>query len=761
MTVQEEINRDLLYRLVESTSDEQVTAIIEQHPFFKNCSWQFYGNMENNAGIIKAQSPDPVGALVEKITNGNDALLVRLCWQNKINPITSEAPQSQLDAIRKFYGENVANFELTELEIRDLASNTVRIIAEGDSEKPTLTVVDFGEGQNPSDFPDTFLSIGHSNKTKIKFAHGVYNQGGSAALKFCGSGYQLILSRRNPDIPGADNSWGFTLVRERYELGSKAEQYEYCVEGQTKAIPHFPYESLAILPAKQSFESGSCIRLYSYSLKNPNLFITGQRERELAREINKRYFYMPLPIELDELRTHLKGWSKANEKTRIYGLWRLLKKQVNNEKVIRKPLSIQSELGIFGLRDIEVIVLNDQGSDGQSYKNQQDKVFLTVNGQAQYTETVNFLKTDCLLPDLAPFLIIHIDLSNAGYQANKIFQTARNGMIETPEYDNFYDVLVKSIKEDENLKELDREYRERKLIGAQPESKDLARYITKLIKGNNTFISFLQPGLEIPVEKPIGPKANFTGVYMPTIFENAGDQKKLVPCNRYSLLRLKTDAVNDYLTRTKDKGSFSWNPSSLFRIIRYSLHDGIIPIRVEPYDCTQIGKSETLAFELSRPSLSPLKVEVALEIGAPVQPKVNPSNPPRPPTKGALKLPERKFIPKAQWAEMDPAWNGSDIGKVVESNDGITVYINAEPDVLTEFPKRMPKYSAGDAYAAVKKRYEASIYLYAISMFFEMGHSPEDKAKRDWAIPYALKAISRFLLDLEFSPGRSQRTVED
>jgi hypothetical protein len=150
-----------------------------------------------------------------------------------------------------------------------------------------------------------------------------------------------------------------------------------------------------------------------------------------------------------------------------------------------------------------------------------------------------------------------------------------------------------------------------------------------------------------------------------------------------------------------------------------------------------------------------------LEIWAPVQPKVNPSNPPRPPTKGALKLPERKFIPKAQWAEMDPAWSGLDIGKVVESNDGITVYINAEPAVLTEFPKRMPKYSAGDAYAAVKKRYEACIYLYAISMFFEMGHSPEDKAKRDWAIPYALKAISRFLLDLEFSPGRSQRTVED
>jgi len=107
---------------------------------------------------------------------------------------------------------------------------------------------------------------------------------------------------------GADDLWGFSLVRERYEQGFKAEWYEYCVIDNT--IPSFPYEPLKILPDKEAFEGGSLVRLFSYTLKNPNFYITGQRERELAREINKRYFSMPLPIQINELRTQLHGWSE-------------------------------------------------------------------------------------------------------------------------------------------------------------------------------------------------------------------------------------------------------------------------------------------------------------------------------------------------------------------------------------------------------------------------------------------------------------------
>jgi len=95
---------------------------------------------------------------------------------------------------------------------------------------------------------------------------------------------------------------------------------------------------------------------------------------------------------------------------------------------------------------------------------------------------------------------------------------------------------------------------------------------------------------------------------------------------------------------------------------------------------------------------------------------------------------------------------------VEEDQEGITVYINKEPDVLTEFPKRNPRYSSGDMMTAVQKRYLASVYLYSVAMFFDMKDEVE---KRDWAIPASMRAISKFLLDLAFTTRMSEQIEED
>lgn len=757
---QEQENKDILVKLLKATTQEEVTYLLDTHNFFKKAQWVPYGGQENNAGTIKAQSPDPVGALVEKITNGIDALLIRMCWDNKIDPTASNAPQTQNEAVRKFFNDKVADFDLSDKEVREIAAKSIRIIGEGNIDKPTISIIDFGEGQHPDDFSKTFLSIGGSNKIKIKFAHGVYNQGGSAALKFCGNGYQLILSRRAPNIQnGRKDLWGFSLVRERYEIGFKAEWYEYCIiDGN---IPSFPYEPLNILSGTEVFESGSLVRLFSYTLKNPNLYITGQREKELAREINKRYFSIPLPIQINELRTQLRGWSEKNKVTRIYGLWRLLKKQFKDKSIIKKTLNLKADLGIFGLRNIEIAILNDENDTGQSYKSQFEKIFLTVNGQSQHTETVNFLKTDCLLPDLAPYMIIHIDLSNANYQANKIFHTARSGVIDIPEYDEFHKRLTDSIKGDETLKELNREYKERKLKNAQPEDKDLSRYIGRLVKDNPFLAALLNKGEELPTEKPEGPKKEYIGEYIPTLFDIGTDEKE-IPCNRYALLRIKTDAMNDYLSRIKDGGELRWSHSDLVQINHYSLKNGFLPLRIEPNKNAKPDNSDTIKFELTRPNQSSLMADLRIKIGKFEEPKINPSGPPKPPSRHALKLPEYKFVPKEDWNNFESVyggvWTGSDIVKVQEDQEGITVYINKEPDVLVEFSKRNPRFSSGDMMSAIQKRYLASVYLYSVAMFFDM---KDQREKRDWTIPASMRAISKFLLDIAFTSRASEQIEND
>jgi len=761
MNDQQKINKEILLKLLKAASQEDVTDLIENHLFFKKCDWRFYGDQENNAGTIKAQSPDPVGALVEKITNGIDALLVRMCLDKGIDPKSPEAPQSQNEAVRKFFGDKVADFDLSDKEIRDITQKTVRITAEGSEEKPTISVVDFGEGQHPKDFPKTFLSIGGTNKIKIKFAHGIYNQGGAAALKFCGQGYQLILSRRDPVINNnSGDFWGFTLVRKRYESGYKDAWYEYCVikTENDSEVPFFPYEPLEILPDGEIFESGSFIRLYSYTLKNPNLFITDQREKALAREINKRYFSMPLPIQLHELRTQLKGWGDKNKITRIYGLWRLLKKRLSEKDLIRTTLSLKTELGIFELRTLEMVILNDESEQGKSFRSLQEKIFLTVNGQAQHTETVSFLKTKCLLPDLASFMVIHVDLSNAGYQANEIFRTGREGIIDIPEYEIFNERLINSIKGDETLRLLDGEYRERRLKNSQPADKDLSKYIGRLVKDNPFFASLLKIGDEVPVEKPEGPIKEYTGNYIPTIMEIAGKPEKEIPYNRYALLRIKTDATNDYLIREKDQGEFKWLPSKLVQINHYSLRYGFIPVRIEPIEGAKPGDTDNLTFELTRPNQESLKVNFKIIIGKFKESKIKPSGVITPPTRLALKMPKPQPVSKKDWSNFDPPWTEEDIAKVEENQKGITVYYNEEPRVLIDFPKRNPRFQSGEMQEAIRKRFYATVYLYAVAMFFEMKDEPE---KRDWAIPASLKSISKFILDLAFTSRASEQLEED
>ena len=510
-------------------------------------------------------------------------------------------------------------------------------------------------------------------------------------------------------------------------------------------------------------ETGSLVRLYSYGIKNPQSFVTGQLERQLAREVNKRYFSMPLPIEINELRTHLKGWSAQNKATRVYGFWRLIQKRAVKKDIIKDIRTLQTELGVFGLRTLEIIIFNDEGDEGKSYRKQREKVFLTINGQAQHTETENFLKTKCLLADLAPYMVVHIDLSNAGHRANKIFRTDRSGTIDNDDKDEFFKRLENSIRGDEFLKELNREYKERKLKNALPEDKELSQYIGRLVKGNPLFYSQLNTGKDISTHKPDGPKDKYQGEYIPTIFE-LPEESKIVPYNSYAQLRIKTDATDDYLTRIADKGKFKWGSSNLVQINQYSLKNGYIPVRIEPTKNVKLGDTDVISFELTRPGQESLKANVQITIGEFKEPKINPPGPPKPPTSDALQLPERKYIPKGDWEKEDwispsgKPWDGSDIAEVSEDQDGITVYINRDPDVLEEFPRRNSKYASGDMASAIQKHFFASVYLYAVAMFFEMkDESPEE---RELVIQKSLKAISKFILDLRFT-NRTKLVDED
>ena len=204
----------LFWDLYGASDEDSVHQVLTAYDLVDSPSnWLPYGGIENNFGVVENQQASPVPALIEKITNGIDAILMRACFENGVNPKSSLAPQSIEDALIRFFPDH-KNWDLG--QPRHHQAERLQILADGPKLKPSLIIYDDGEGQAPSDFKNTLLSLLQGNKNEIHFVQGKYNMGASGALVFCGNRrYQLIGSRR------FDNSgpFGFTLVR-RHPLTS-------------------------------------------------------------------------------------------------------------------------------------------------------------------------------------------------------------------------------------------------------------------------------------------------------------------------------------------------------------------------------------------------------------------------------------------------------------------------------------------------------------------------------------------------------------
>ena len=176
-----------------ATSEKQVDELISSHA--NGCSWVPLGANENNFGLIETQQASPVAALVEKITNSIDALLMRRCLEEGVDPTSLEAPRDMGSAIETWFGPDQKSWHLP--GIRRRQAEQIQILAVGSRTRPCLTVYDDGEGQHPDDFEDTFLSLLRGNKNDVAFVQGKYNMGGTGAIVFCGERrYHLIASRR-------------------------------------------------------------------------------------------------------------------------------------------------------------------------------------------------------------------------------------------------------------------------------------------------------------------------------------------------------------------------------------------------------------------------------------------------------------------------------------------------------------------------------------------------------------------------------------
>lgn len=600
-------NKEILKKLLDAKTAEEVKAVVNSDPFFAACRWIPYGGRSNNVGTVDGQMREADNALMEKITNSIDAILMRRCYEEGIDPRDHDkAPKNVADAVEMFFGGK----EKLREKRSEFAKEWLRISAEGKRERPTITVIDKGEGQQPNNIKDTILSLNREIKERIPFVYGTYNQGGSSPLGYAGdpTSYdfnylQLVLCRRPPTIKDKQRAvnadhYGFTLVRKRFDFDANKFTYEYFVEEDTEDIHSFPSDEV-IRFDDYDFTEGCLIKLYDYQLpQRGNIVFRGLNEF-----IEKKLPDSPLPIYLKELRDY-----KGGKDYTIYGL---REKFLRRNHLLRDgyPQKLPIDLGEIGKREIEVFVVKHKtqvpDEDLSAYLENPDKIFFIKDGLVLHTENAAWLRNECELVDLSPYVFGFIDISSINPPVAQMLHSGREKFKNNATTKLALDRL-KIFLRNENFRELDKEYA-RMSFGEESTFKDAAlrKQLMKDIEKQPELRDLFEFGEDVPLkEEKKGPEPTtpFEGTYLPEKFELVGADPREIEEGSYCRVTFDTGAADKLFERTEDRGEYDWGKSTKFQVAFHSFKDGKLTFRVDANGNAKPEDSEALLFTLRVPS---------------------------------------------------------------------------------------------------------------------------------------------------------------
>ena len=574
--------KDLCIALAQSESEREVIDILKKWGYWDNpTAWRYYGDNENNFAVIGNQQSAPDSALVEKIINSVDAVLMRECLRRGIDPESNDAPPTIEDALEVFF--DIKHGMLTNLlprKRRELAEN-ILLVATGKKSSPNYLIIDKGEGQTPKKMPETFLSLTKSNKLRIPFVQGKFNMGGTGALQFCGKhNLQLIISKRDPQIveiegdDGTSEYWGFTIIRRvDPEKGMKSSTFKYLAPSGN--ILMFKTKSLPLLPGdypilyEKPLEWGTFIKLYEYQLVGFKTAVYFDLYYRLAVLLPN----IALPVLLVERRKEYKA--QAYDIV-LSGLSvRLEEDKYSN---IEEGFPSSANVKIKG-QEMKIQIFVFKRGKEIHYKTRKEGVIFTVNGQAHgFIPDSFFTRKSVGMSYLADSLLIIADCSKFdGRTREDLFMNSRDRLREGELKKEIESKLVDLIKKHQGLRELKERRRREEIEGKIGDAKPLVEVIEKVIKNSPALSKLFVEGVKITNpfnltvtgqnEKP------FEGKQYPTYFrlikEFSSNRPKRCPINQRFRVQFETDAENNYFTRDLNPGEF-----------KLTLNDGVL---VEDY----------------------------------------------------------------------------------------------------------------------------------------------------------------------------------
>lgn len=749
--------KEIFWKLYNANTEAEIDKVLNDNPIFSDPNnWKPYGNNQGNFGTFESQQNHPVPALIEKITNSIDAMLIKECKLKGIDPKSKDAPKTMNKAVELFYDVKDGEIgELAPVERRNLAEN-IQIIAVGDKKQPSIVIYDNGEGQSPENFEKTFLSLHKNNKTNIHFVQGKYNMGSTGAVVFCGDNkYQLIGSKRHKELEDEHSDFGFTLVRrhpltneEEYEFG-KATWYEFfCPNNQ---IPTFEIDELDIGLYNRKFNYGSIVKLYSYQLPR------GSRSDitlDLWRDLNQYMFHLPLPISVYEKRDYA---GKTPNKPVLGNRTRIT---IDSRDKIETAISfnIPKEAGL-GEIPIEAIIFKASVDHGEFIKNK--SIIFTQNGQVHGFEGQSFISQDLGFSLLKKHLLIHVDCTEIPTSIRQdLFMSNRTHLKQGPKTENLRDAIIDVLKKSSELRRINNE-RKNSLLHDTESEKELIENLLSKLPVDKDVLNLLRKDGSLNFLKKQGDRIQSNGEKkkeqkklnrFPSIFNlnlkknKEGKLYKTVPLNQQGKIEIETDVENDYLFRPAEKGKFEIEilqkrnltdehvnpnpnphpnePTDILTINREGPIDGTIRLLIKPNEKAKVGDEVEIRATLSAPGQEfecLFQVKVDKEIS---EPKKN--EPKKTDTFPNLPNPQKAFeFPKDEkgiaWSDPNLNWTGNDIVKVITAPDENElmvegIIVNMDSFALKNFlSKNRINNEAEIKYN--KDKYFLSIYLHSLFLF--------------------------------------------
>lgn len=696
-------------QLFAARTADDVLALIAAHP---DAAWRPLGGRENNYGLVNVGA-DAGDALVERITNGMDALIERGVGRERL--IGLETPRQ---AVERLFGIPEGRLRGMPTGRREELAQALQVTMRdsGTPKRPTVVVRDAGCGQHPDDFERTLLSLNEKNKVDKPYLMGAFGQGGAAAFASCR--YALFVARRDPALlaPDQEDVVGWSIIRfNELDENWKHPMYEYLVLPGPSGAPRIPRFPIAELPEEQAGFVGCHFAAFEYGIERyaDPVF---HSKASLWQLLNYALFDPVYPILIRDERDKALREDRKRALDGIVVSGNATRLAEDKRNMVDYDDSARVELGDAGWALVRYWLLNDAGDRKKNWERMagyiepEHAVTITLNGQRQGTMRRDLLNK-LALAGVGKEIIIHADCDRLSKRAKwELFSTTRDRIrTDRPLAAELERGIRDAIGSDQTLRAKDRERKERAfarqsvqdaekirtwLKGAITTLRSGLREVFRKVISTNTEYQILgdqplfdetgtvdRPGVP-PIDiATLDPAAEptFLGTINPTV---------RVPVGGTGVVRLSLDAPDDYISPDGGRGTFEHRitrGAELFQVKQYSaLRGGIMRATIQAAPGIPVGAEGQVIFVVTPPNGAPLLTKATIVAVESPKPRAKPAGNRPGPEPG----PDVRPYDRAGWLELG---NPEDLVAQVEEDPATgatTIHIYKEYPALMDQLRR-------------------------------------------------------------------------